>query len=151
MSLPGVRYPAILGVGGWNDPRVVPWQPGKFVAAIQQASTSGRPALMLVNYDNGHFTEDKSVTYRNLPTNLRSRYGRLERRIISPNLGRRAKPVPAEPGDAIDDPTSQAAPPDTCSTNANCVIARNGGAGATLRRRPDYLAITTTCRFPYRF
>jgi prolyl oligopeptidase len=43
----------------------VPWQPGKFVAAIQQASTSGRPALMLVNFDNGHFTEEKSVTYRN--------------------------------------------------------------------------------------
>ena len=63
--MPGVRYPAILGVGGWNDPRVVPWEPGKFVAAIQQASTSGRPALMLVNYDNGHFTEEKSVTYRN--------------------------------------------------------------------------------------
>jgi prolyl oligopeptidase len=63
--MPGVRYPAILGVGGWNDPRVVPWQPGKFVAAIQQASTSGRPALMLVNFDNGHFTEEKSVTYRN--------------------------------------------------------------------------------------
>jgi prolyl oligopeptidase len=62
---PGVRYPAILGVGGWNDPRVVPWEPGKFVAAVQQASTSGRPALMLVNYDNGHFTEEKSVTYRN--------------------------------------------------------------------------------------
>jgi prolyl oligopeptidase len=63
--MPGVRYPAVLGVGGWNDPRVVPWEPGKFVAAIQQASTSGRPALMLVNYDNGHFTEEKSVTYRN--------------------------------------------------------------------------------------
>ena len=63
--MPGVRYPAVLGVGGWNDPRVPPWEPGKFVAAIQQASTSGRPALMLVNYDNGHFTEEKSVTYRN--------------------------------------------------------------------------------------
>ena len=62
---PGVRYPAVLGVAGWNDPRVVPWEPGKFVAAIQQASTSGRPALLLVNYDNGHFTEEKSVTYRN--------------------------------------------------------------------------------------
>jgi prolyl oligopeptidase len=63
--MPGIHYPAILGVGGWNDPRVVPWEPGKFVAAVQQASTSGRPALMLVNYDNGHFTEEKSVTYRN--------------------------------------------------------------------------------------
>ncbi len=62
---PGVRYPAVLGVAGWNDPRVAVWEPGKFVAAVQQASTSGRPALLLVNYDNGHFTEEKSVTYRN--------------------------------------------------------------------------------------
>lgn len=61
----GLRYPAVLGVAGWNDPRVVAWQPGKFVAAVQQATTSGRPALLMVNYDNGHFTEEKSVTFRN--------------------------------------------------------------------------------------
>jgi prolyl oligopeptidase len=40
-------------------------EPGKFVAAVQRASSSGRPALLLVNYDNGHFTEEKSVTFRN--------------------------------------------------------------------------------------
>jgi prolyl oligopeptidase len=62
---PGVAYPAVLGVGGWNDPRVPAWQPGKFVAAVQAASTSGRPAIMKVNYDNGHFTEEKIVTWRN--------------------------------------------------------------------------------------
>ena len=62
---PGVQYPAVLGVGGWNDPRVAPWQPGKFIAALQNATTSSRPVLMKVNYDNGHFTEDKSVTFRN--------------------------------------------------------------------------------------
>ena len=61
----GVKYPAVMGVGGWNDPRVVPWQPGKFVAAVQAASTSGKPVLMKVNYDNGHFTEDKMVTFKN--------------------------------------------------------------------------------------
>jgi prolyl oligopeptidase len=61
----GVRYPAVLGVGGWNDPRVPVWQPGKFVAAVRQASTSGRPSMMLVNFDDGHFTEDKRVTFRN--------------------------------------------------------------------------------------
>jgi prolyl oligopeptidase len=61
----GVKYPAVLGVAGWNDPRVVPWQPGKFVAAMQAASTSGKPALLKVNYDNGHFTEEKIVTFRN--------------------------------------------------------------------------------------
>jgi prolyl oligopeptidase len=44
---------------------VAVWQPGKFVAAIQRDSTSERPALLLVNYDNGHFTEEKSVTFRN--------------------------------------------------------------------------------------
>ena len=61
----GIKYPAVLGVAGWNDPRVVPWQPGKFVAAMQAASTSGKPALLKVNYDNGHFTEEKIVTFRN--------------------------------------------------------------------------------------
>ena len=62
---PGVKYPAVLGIAGWNDPRVVPWQPGKFVASVQAASTSGKPALLKVNYDNGHFTEEKIVTFRN--------------------------------------------------------------------------------------
>ncbi|MES1166685.1 MAG: prolyl oligopeptidase family serine peptidase [Pseudomonadota bacterium] len=61
----GVKYPAIMGVGGWNDPRVPLWQPGKFVAAAQSASTSGKPVLMKVNFDDGHFTEDKTVTFAN--------------------------------------------------------------------------------------
>ncbi|HKD16784.1 MAG TPA: prolyl oligopeptidase family serine peptidase [Thermoanaerobaculia bacterium] len=62
---PGVKYPAVICVGGWNDPRVAPWEPGKFAAALQNASTSGKPILMKVNYDNGHFTEEKIVTYKN--------------------------------------------------------------------------------------
>jgi prolyl oligopeptidase len=61
----GVAYPAVLGVAGWNDPRVAPWEPAKFVAALQAATSSGRPVLLKVNYDNGHFTEEKLVTYRN--------------------------------------------------------------------------------------
>jgi prolyl oligopeptidase len=61
----GTKYPAVLCVGGMNDPRVIVWQPGKLAAALQAASTSGRPVLMQVNYDNGHFTEDKQVTFRN--------------------------------------------------------------------------------------
>ncbi|WP_264520975.1 prolyl oligopeptidase family serine peptidase [Flavobacterium sp. N1994] len=61
----GVNYPAVICVGGWNDPRVVAWQPGKFAAAVQNASTSGKPVFMKVNYDNGHFTEDRDVTYAN--------------------------------------------------------------------------------------
>ena len=61
----GVKYPAVICVGGFNDPRVIVWQPGKFAAALQNASSSGKPVLMQVNYDNGHFTEDKKITFRN--------------------------------------------------------------------------------------
>lgn len=61
----GVKYPAVMSVGGWTDPRVVVWQPGKFAAAVQQASSSGKPVLVKVNYDNGHFTEDREVTFAN--------------------------------------------------------------------------------------
>ena len=61
----GTKYPAVMCIGGMNDPRVIAWQPGKFAAALQAASTSGKPVLMQVNYDNGHFTEDKAVTFRN--------------------------------------------------------------------------------------
>jgi prolyl oligopeptidase len=65
---PGTKYPAVLGVAGWNDPRVSPWQPGKFIAALQAANTSGKPELLKVNYDNGHFSAEKLVTYRNFAT-----------------------------------------------------------------------------------
>jgi prolyl oligopeptidase len=61
----GVKYPAVINVGGMNDPRVIVWQPGKFAAALQHSSSSGKPVLMQVNYDNGHSTEDKTVAFRN--------------------------------------------------------------------------------------
>jgi len=61
----GVNYPAVLGVAGWNDPRVAAWQPGKLVATLQHAAPPGRPMLLKVNYDNGHFTEEKRVTFKN--------------------------------------------------------------------------------------
>jgi prolyl oligopeptidase len=61
----GTNYPAVMCVAGWNDPRVVPWQPGKLAAAMQNASSSGKPVLLKVNYDNGHFTEDVDVTFAN--------------------------------------------------------------------------------------
>lgn len=61
----GTKYPAVICVGGWNDPRVIAWQPGKFAAALQNASTSEKPVLLKINYDSGHFTEDKSVTFAN--------------------------------------------------------------------------------------
>jgi prolyl oligopeptidase len=60
----GVKYPAVLCATGINDPRVPPWQPGKFAAALQHASTSGKPVLLRVDYDNGHFTADKTVAFK---------------------------------------------------------------------------------------
>jgi prolyl oligopeptidase len=61
----GVKYPAVLCVCGWHDPRVIAWQPAKFAATLQYATASGKPVLLDVNYDDGHFTEDKSVTFKN--------------------------------------------------------------------------------------
>lgn len=34
------------------------------MAGLQHASAPGKPVLLQVNYDNGHFTEDKKVTCR---------------------------------------------------------------------------------------
>jgi prolyl oligopeptidase len=61
----GMNYPAVIGVAGWNDPRVPTWQPGKFVATLQAVSASKKPVLMKVNYDGGHYTEAKTVMFRN--------------------------------------------------------------------------------------
>jgi len=47
-------YPAVMSVTGINDPRVPPWELAKFTARLQQASTSGRPVLLRVDYDGGH-------------------------------------------------------------------------------------------------
>ncbi|WP_162946585.1 prolyl oligopeptidase family serine peptidase [Chitinophaga barathri] len=58
---PGVAYPAVLSTVGMNDPRVSAWLTGKFAAALQQASSSGKPVLLSVNYEAGHRTSDKAI------------------------------------------------------------------------------------------
>ncbi|MBV9103697.1 MAG: prolyl oligopeptidase family serine peptidase, partial [Candidatus Eremiobacteraeota bacterium] len=50
----GVRYPAVMLITGINDPRVSPWELAKFAARLQQATRSGRPILLRVDYDAGH-------------------------------------------------------------------------------------------------
>jgi prolyl oligopeptidase len=62
----GVEYPAVLIRTGMNDSRIVPWMPGKFAAILQNSSTSERPVLLDVNYDNGHFTGDVDVTFHDV-------------------------------------------------------------------------------------
>ena len=50
----GVAYPAVLLTTGFNDPRVAPFQPGKMTAHLQEATSSGRPVLLRVDFDAGH-------------------------------------------------------------------------------------------------
>ena len=49
-----VKYPAVLVTTGINDPRVDPWEPAKFAARLQAATTSGKPVLLHVDYHAGH-------------------------------------------------------------------------------------------------
>ncbi len=51
---PNTPYPAILLTTGVNDPRVAPWQAAKMSAALQAATSSGKPVLLRVDYDAGH-------------------------------------------------------------------------------------------------
>jgi prolyl oligopeptidase len=55
--VPGTQYPAVLVTAGAHDPRVDPWQGAKMAAALQAASGSGKPVLLRVNYDAGHFAD----------------------------------------------------------------------------------------------
>lgn len=60
----GVKYPAVLVRCGMNDPRVIPWMPGKFAAILQNSTVSNKPILLYTDYDNGHFTSDLDITFR---------------------------------------------------------------------------------------
>jgi prolyl oligopeptidase len=51
---PGTAYPALLLVHGVNDPRVNVWQSLKMAAAVQAATTSGKPVLLDLDYESGH-------------------------------------------------------------------------------------------------
>jgi prolyl oligopeptidase len=52
--VPGTAYPAVIFTVGLNDKRVAPWQSGKMAAAMQAASTSGKPVLVRTEADAGH-------------------------------------------------------------------------------------------------
>ncbi len=47
-------YPAVMITTGFNDPRVISWEPGKMAARLQAATSSGKPVLLRVDYDAGH-------------------------------------------------------------------------------------------------
>jgi prolyl oligopeptidase len=50
----GVKYPAVLLMAGFNDPRLVVWQPAKMAARLQVATTSDKPVLLRVEFQAGH-------------------------------------------------------------------------------------------------
>lgn len=49
----GVAYPAVMITTGLNDPRVSPWEPAKFAAALQ-ASGTPNPVLLRIDAQAGH-------------------------------------------------------------------------------------------------
>lgn len=50
----GVRYPAVMVQTGINDTRVPSWQARRFTARLQEATTSGRPVILLHDLRSGH-------------------------------------------------------------------------------------------------
>lgn len=50
----GEKYPATLVTAGFNDPRVIAWQPAKFTARLQASTASGKPVLFFTDYEAGH-------------------------------------------------------------------------------------------------
>ena len=60
----GVKYPAVLLLTGFNDPRVDSWQAGKMAAQLQAATAGDKPILLRVDYDAGHgFGSTKKSQY----------------------------------------------------------------------------------------
>ncbi|HEY1836529.1 MAG TPA: prolyl oligopeptidase family serine peptidase [Rhizomicrobium sp.] len=49
----GVQYPAVMISTGLNDPRVSPWEPAKFAAALQASGTTN-PVLLRIDAQAGH-------------------------------------------------------------------------------------------------
>lgn len=50
----GAKYPAVLLQTGENDLRVAPWQSRKFAAALQKATGSKHPVVVLTQRNAGH-------------------------------------------------------------------------------------------------
>ena len=51
---PGTKYPAVLLISGEGDTRVDPSHARKMTAMLQNATTSGKPVLLLYDSKSGH-------------------------------------------------------------------------------------------------
>jgi len=52
--VPNTPYPAVMFTHGVNDPRVEVWQSTKTAARLMAATRSGKPVLLLLDYQSGH-------------------------------------------------------------------------------------------------
>ncbi len=57
----GVKYPAILFNHGFNDNRVPVYHTAKAYARFREASASGLPVLMNINFDSGHGAQESTA------------------------------------------------------------------------------------------
>lgn len=62
----GEKYPGQYVTAGYEDPRVIIWQPAKYVAAMQAANRSDRPILFKINMEGGHFGSLGDDIYKDL-------------------------------------------------------------------------------------
>ena len=51
-------YPPLLCTAGLKDDRVPYWEPAKLIAHLREQSTSGQPAVLLLDPDSGHQASD---------------------------------------------------------------------------------------------
>jgi len=61
----GTAYPAMFLTAGLRDSRVAAWQPAKFAARVQAATTSDNPVLLAVNFTEGHGFDRTGQSKRN--------------------------------------------------------------------------------------
>ncbi|WP_109851916.1 prolyl oligopeptidase family serine peptidase [Aquimarina sp. AU58] len=59
----GGNYPATLFLTGIKDQRVVAWDPGKFIAKLQEFNGSSKPILLKVDFNSGHGVNDSDQKY----------------------------------------------------------------------------------------
>lgn len=57
----GVPYPGVILDIGLHDQRIPNWVGAKMAARLQAASASGKPILLNVDFDGGHFASDDTI------------------------------------------------------------------------------------------
>ena len=62
----GVNYPPMLITAGFNDSKVIVWQPAKFAARMVEATNARQTILFNVDYSSGHASQTKTKSMEEL-------------------------------------------------------------------------------------